>query len=404
LLSVEGEMAALYLVVLQKDGGMMKIGSFEFSLRELSGAMGDMGTFFPLAVGYFAVCGLNPAGLLVMMGLANIATGLIYRLPMPIEPMKVIAVVAIAQKWSPSMVYASGFAMGIVWLLFAVTGIMGWVAKVTPHAVIRGIQVSLGILLAVEALKMLSTGWLLGFAALAIVLALRQNRYAPGALVLVLLGLMIVVFQGKLQGLKILEFQLPGLTSFAPREVWQTMLLAGFAQVPLTATNAVIATSSLISTYFPDRYVSERKLSFNMGAMNFIFPFFGGMPLCHGAGGLAGQYFFGARTGGANILEGAIEIALGLFFASSIAFIFASFPMAIIGAMMFLVGIELIKFARDIEVKTELLPLGATVVVSVLSNMAFGFLAGILLHYAGVVVKGDWFNEKILKKLPFRRE
>jgi xanthine/uracil/vitamin C permease (AzgA family) len=366
---------------LERKGGKVKIKSFEFNLRELSGAMGDMGTLLPLAVGYFAVCGLNPAGLLVMMGLANIATGLVYKLPMPIEPMKVLAVVAIAQQWSPSMVYASGFAMGIVWLFFAITGVMNWIARVTPHAVIRGIQVSLGVLLAVEALKMLSSWWLLGLISLAVVLLLRQNRYAPGAIVVLFLGLAIMVYRGDLQGLKVLELQLPEITLFTSRQVWQALLLAGFAQIPLTATNAVISTSSLISTYWPDRHVSERKLSLNMGIMNLVFPFFGGMPLCHGSGGLAGQYYFGARTGGANILEGLIEIALGLFFASSIAYIFASFPMAVIGAMMFLVGVELIKFTRDIKIKTDLLPLGATVIVSLLSNMAFGFLAGMALYY-----------------------
>ena len=90
----------------------MKIGPFEFSLRELSGAMGDFGTLFPLAIGYIAVCGLNPAGLLVTMGLANIITGIVYRLPMPIEPMKVLAVVAIAQQWPPSLIYASGLGTG----------------------------------------------------------------------------------------------------------------------------------------------------------------------------------------------------------------------------------------------------------------------------------------------------
>ena len=364
-----------------RENVKVKIRSFEFNLRELSGAMGDMGTFFPLAVGYFAVCGLDPAGLLVMMGLANIATGLVYRLPMPIEPMKVLAVVAIAQQWSPSMVYASGFAMGVVWLVFAVTGVMGWVARVTPHPVIRGIQVSLGVLLAVEALKMISTGWLLGFISLAVVLALRQNRYAPGAIVLVLLGLALMLYQGQFQGVRIWELRLPEITLFTTREVWQVMLLAGFAQIPLTATNAVISTSSLISTYWPDRHVSERRLSLNMGIMNLVYPFFGGMPLCHGAGGLAGQYYFGARTGGTNIMEGLIEICLGLFFASSIAYIFASFPMAIIGAMMFLVGVEMVKFTKDITAKADLLPLGITVVVSTISNMAFGFLSGIAVFY-----------------------
>lgn len=360
----------------------MRIKSFEFNVRELAGSMGDFGTLIPLAIGYIAVCGLDPAGLLVMMGLANILTGLAYRLPMPIEPMKVLAVVAIAEAWSPSMVYASAFAMGIFWLIMAGTGFMGWVEKITPRSVVRGIQVALGILLAVQAFRMISTWWVIGVASIFIVLVLRKNRFAPAAIVLVGLGVGIMLIKGQFGHMAGPGFNLPPLTCFTPRELWLALLAAGFAQIPLTATNAVIATSSLIKTYWPDRDVTVRQLSLNMGIMNVILPFFGGMPLCHGAGGLAGQYYFGARTGGTNIMEGAIEVALGLFFASSIAFIFNAFPTAIIGAMLLLVGFELVKFARDVRLGKDLFPLGATVVVSVLTNMAFGFLAGLAAHYS----------------------
>ncbi|MFW6437772.1 MAG: putative sulfate/molybdate transporter, partial [Armatimonadota bacterium] len=284
----------------------MKVGSFEFSLQELAGSMGDFGTLLPLAIGYIAICGLDPAGFLVMMGVANIATGLIYRLPMPIEPMKVLAVVAIAQAWSPEMVYASGFAMGIVWLLLALTGIIGWISRITPTSVIRGIQVTLGVLLAVEAFKMISTGWALGVASVIIVLLLRKNRYAPAAIVLMLMGIVIMLLRGQFEEIAPVAFSLPPLTGFQFEDVWRTLLLAGFAQIPLTVTNATIATSALISDYFPDRSVTEKQLSWNQGIMNAIVPFLGGMPMCHGAGGLAGQYYFGARTGGANIIEGLI--------------------------------------------------------------------------------------------------
>jgi MFS superfamily sulfate permease-like transporter len=360
----------------------VKIKSFEFNLRELAGSMGDFGTLFPLSIGYIAVCGLNPAGFLVMMGLANIATGIIYRLPMPIEPMKVLAVVAIAQHWSPSMVYASGFAMGVVWLLFSITGFINWIARITPQSVTRGIQAALGVLLAVTACKMLATGWILGIIAIVIILAFRDNRYAPAAVVLMLMGIGIMFFNGQLQRIAPPAFSLPTFTGFSPAEVWQTFLLAGFAQIPLTATNAVIATASLIRTYWPEKQVSEHKLSLNMGIMNSVLPFFGGMPLCHGAGGLAGQYYFGARTGGANIIEGVIEISLGLFLALSIADLFSLFPVSIIGAMMLLVGIELTRFTRDIGINKDLIPLGATLIVSVLTNMALGFLAGLIVHNA----------------------
>jgi MFS superfamily sulfate permease-like transporter len=359
----------------------VKVKSFEFNQRELAGSMGDFGTLFPLAIGYIAVCGLNPAGFFVMMGIANIVTGLIYRLPMPIEPMKVLAVVAIAQHWSPSMVYASGFGMGIIWTLFAVLGIMKWIARVTPETVVRGIQVSLGVLLAVEAVKMMSTWWALGILSVIIGLALGKNRYAPAAIVLMALGIAIMVVKGQLNLVNLPGITLPNITLFSLHEVWQTFLLAGFAQIPLTATNAVIATAALIKTYWPEKPVSEVRLSLNMGIMNLVLPFFGSMPLCHGAGGLAGQYYFGARTGGTNIIEGLIEIALGLFLAGSIAGLLAVFPVAIIGAMMFLVGIELTKFAKESLWSRDLAPMAATVIVSLWANMAYGFLVGFVVYY-----------------------
>lgn len=359
----------------------MKVGSFEFSLRELAGSMGDFGTLFPLAIGYIAVCGLDPAGFLVMMGLANVVTGLVYKLPMPIEPMKVLAVVAIAQHWTPSLIYASGFAMGIVWLLLASTGAIVKLSKITPRSVVRGIQATLGILLAVEALKMIAGAWVLGIVAVAIVLILRDSRYAPAAVVLMLLGIAIVAYEGRLPLAHLIRFTPPLLTGFSPKEVWDSLVLAGFAQIPLTITNATIATAALITAYFPDRPVGVGKLSWNQGLMNLVTPFFGGMPMCHGSGGLAGQYYFGARTGGTNLIEGGIEIGLGLFFSAAIAGLFDAFPPAIIGAMMFLVGVELTKFVRDVRPGWDLVPLAVTVAVSLMIDMAVGFVAGLAVHY-----------------------
>jgi hypothetical protein len=97
---------------------------FEFNLRELAGSMGDFGTLFPLAVSYIAINGINPSGLFFMLGLTNIALGLIYRLPMPLQPKKVIAVTAIVQKWPSSLIHASGFGLGIIWLVLSLTGLL----------------------------------------------------------------------------------------------------------------------------------------------------------------------------------------------------------------------------------------------------------------------------------------
>ncbi|MFC1989877.1 putative sulfate/molybdate transporter [Chloroflexota bacterium] len=359
----------------------MRIKDFEFNLRELAGSTGDFGTLFPLAIGYFAVNGLNPAGLLVMMGLANIFTGIVYRLPMPIEPMKVIAATAIAQKWTPSLIYSTGFTTGIIWLVLSFTGLVRKIAAITPRSAVRGIQAALGIMLAIEGFKMVSTGWILGVVSIFIVIFLRNNKYAPAAIVLMVLGMVVMIFKSELAGVVHFGFSLPPITTFRPIEMWQGLILAGFAQIALTATNAIIATSALITHYFPDRTVPEKKLALNHGIMNIISPFFGGMPMCHGAGGLAGQYYFGARTGGTNIIEGIIEISLGLFLAASVTALFALFPNSIIGAMLLLVGIQLTGFAKDIKPR-ELPVLGLVIVLALLVNMAVGFVVALGAYHA----------------------
>ncbi len=360
----------------------MKFRDYEFNLQELAGATGDYGTLIPLAIGYIVVCGLDPAGFLVMMGIATIITGLYFKIPMPIEPMKALAVFAIASGWDPSLIYASGIAMGIVWIFIGVTGLMTWFARITPKSVVQGIQASLALLLAIEALKFVQGGVILAIISVIIIITLRNNRYAPAAIILLILGIIIMFFQGTLNAIGGPELTIPHPVTFSLNQVWESLVAVGFAQIPLTATNAVIATAYLIKEYFPERAVTEKKIALNIGIMNITLPFFGGMPLCHGAGGLAGQYYFGARTGGANIMEGLIYIILGLFFAGSIAVLFKGFPGAIIGAMMIMVSFGLLKFVKELKVEKSIIPLIITVAGSLLINMAVGFVAGIISHYA----------------------
>lgn len=359
----------------------MKFRDYRFNLQELAGATGDYGTLLPLAIGYIVVCGLDPTGFLVMMGIATIVTGIYFKLPMPIEPMKALAVFAIASRWSPSLIYASGIAMGIVWLFIGATGLMTWFARITPKSVVQGIQASLALLLAIEALKFIQGEWILVIISIIIILAFRNNKYAPAAIILLIMGIIIMFFEGTLGAIGGPHLTLPHPVSFSINQIWDSLVAVGFAQIPLTATNAVIATAILIKEYFPERVVSEKKIALSIGMMNITLPFFGGMPLCHGAGGLAGQYYFGARTGGANIMEGIIYIILGLFFAGSIVVLFKGFPGAIIGAMMIMVSIGLLKFAKDLKAETSLIPLIVTVIGSLLVNMAVGFLAGIISYY-----------------------
>jgi MFS superfamily sulfate permease-like transporter len=366
--------------MLQTADGEGSHADFEFNLRELAGSMGDFGTLFPLAIGFIAVNGMDPAGLFIIMGLANIALGLIYRLPMPLEPKKVVAVTAIAQEWPPHLIYNSAFGLGLLWFLLVFTGLLRKLVSITPLFLVRGIQIALGIMLGWRALQMMTPAPLLGLLAVVIALVLRENRYAPAAVVIMALGVGIMAWRGELQQVIVLDVTLPPITIPRLDAMWEAMVLAGFAQIPLSITNAVIAAAALIRDYFPEKAVSERKLMLNMGAMNVIGSFFGGMPMCHGAQGLAGQYYFGARTGGTPILEGLIEISFGLFLSRSIANILTAFPMALIGGMIVMVAVQLGKGA--VNLRGWKLGLAATTAaVSVATHMAVGFAIGLGLAH-----------------------
>lgn len=362
-----------------------------FGLREAAGALGDLGTLFPLALGYIVICGMDPTGVLVMMGLANIVTGLVYRLPMPIEPMKVIAIVAIAQGWSPGAIHATAFTTGAIWVVLSLSGLVCLMARIIPGEVTRGIQVALGVMLSVEAVKLMASWWLLGIFSTVLILLLRKSRIAPAAIVLVAGGLILMALNGTLSGLSV---QRPGLPAFslpALSLAWRGMTGAGFAQLGLTAANAVIATTAIISRYWPQRRVRERSVALSTGLMNMVSPLFGGMPMCHGSGGLAAQYTFGARTGGANIIEGVMEVLAGVFLGGTITVVFLGFPRAVLGAMMLMVGAKLVLFARENRRDGTVPAFLLTVAASVFMNMAAGLVIGLLFSL-------------LVKKLGARRE
>ena len=274
------------------------------------------------------------------------------------------------------MIYASGFGLGILWIVLSITGLLRKLVQITPEFIVRGIQLALGLTLAKQAMQWMIPAPFLGLLAIAIILVLRENRYAPASIVIMVLGVAIIAWQGNMPKEWNFEPTLPIVSIPNMKEIWQTMLLAGFAQIPLSVTNAIIAPAALIRDYFPNKKVTEEKLMLNMGFMNVIGSLFSGMPMCHGAGGLAGQYYFGARTGGASVMEGTIELGIGLFLSKSIASIMSSFPMPLIAGMMVLVGFQLSKPA--IRLKNWELALACfTAVLSLFTNIGLGFLGGL---------------------------
>lgn len=365
----------------------------KFTLREFGGAFGDWGTLVPFIIGYISIVGLNPAGIFLTLGITNIILGIKFNLPLPVQPQKTIGTVAISKGWDPNMVISTGFGTGVIWFLLGFSKKLNKIVSKVPIVAVRGIQLGLALILGWTGLKLFSENLFLGFISIAIILILIKNKPIPSAIILTFGGILIMFFTQTIF-ISELEFGFPLLTFQIP--TWDNFLLgmvyAGFAQLFLTLTNVMVATVVLIKELFPDREgIDANTLAFNMGAMNLINPFLVGMPLCHGSGGLMAQYAFGARTGGSMILEGVMELILGLFFSEALLILFTEFPMAILGAMLIYTAFLLGKIAlSDFNIKVFPIILTSAIICFSI-NIAIGFLIGLIIYlfFTKVIEKTD---------------
>jgi len=354
----------------------------KFTLREFGGAFGDWGTLIPFIIGYVSIVGLNPAGIFLTLGITNIILGVKFNLPLPVQPQKTIGAVAISKGWDPNMVISTGFGTGVVWFLLGFSKKLNKIVSKVPIIAVRGIQLGLAFILGWTGVILFSDNLFLGFISILIILILIKNKPIPSAIILTFAGIFIMFFTGAISiselkfGIPILNFQIPTWNNFL-----LGMLNAGIAQLFLTLTNVMIATVVLIKELFPERDgIDANTLAFNMGAMNLINPFLAGIPLCHGSGGLMAQYAFGARTGGSMILEGIMELILGLFFSQTLFLIFTEFPMAILGAMLIYTAFLLGKISfKDFNLKAFPILLTSAIICFFL-NIAIGFLIGLILY------------------------
>ncbi len=362
----------------------------KFNLTEFGGALGDWGTLIPFIIGYISIVGLNPAGVFLSLGITNIILGIKFNLPLPVQPQKTIGTIAISQAWSPNLVVSTGFGTGIIWAVLGFTKFLEKIVKKVPQTAVRGIQLGLGLILGWTALQLMSSDIVLSIISISIILMLLKFKKIPSSIILVALGVILIVWNQSIVFSDI-QFKLPTFTFQIPQ--WDNlilgMLIAGIAQLFLTLTNVMIATISLIKELFPeqDKKVTASDLALNMGIMNIITPFLGGIPLCHGSGGLASQYAFGARTGGSMILEGLLEIFLGLFLSDSLFLIFSAFPEAILGAMLVYTAFLLAKISfKDYSIKS--IPIIITsAILCLIFNITVGFVVGLVLYYISKLIE-----------------
>jgi hypothetical protein len=325
-----------------------------FDRNELSGAFGDLGTDFPLIAGMILVAGLDAASVLILFGAMQALSGLAYGLPMPVQPLKAMAVIVITQKLSGGVLYGGGLAIGVIMLLLAATGLIDWVARIVPKSVVRGIQLGLGMQLASLALKDYVpadgvAGYALAAAAFGVALALLGNRRVPPAPIMIALGI-VYAFAFKLDAASLAGaagLSLPKLHTPAWSDVVTGFFVLALPQLPLSLGNSILATRQVAADFFPERPLTVRKISFTYSLMNLISPFFGGVPVCHGSGGIAGHYAFGARTGGSAVIEGSLYIGLGLFLAGGFRTAIEIFPKPVLGIILLFEALALITLIRD---------------------------------------------------------
>ena len=365
----------------------------QFNRRELSGAFGDLGTDLPLITGLVLACGMDPNGVLIVFGLMLVFSGAFYQLPMPVQPLKAVAALAIVGGMQASVIHGAGLAIGAIMLVLTATGMLDRLRFGVPKAVIRGIQLGLGLQLGWLALSRYVpsaglTGWALAAASGGLVLVLVGNHKCPPALPIVALGavyaLVVKPDLGNWSGSFALS--LPSLTCPSPGDIATGFLLLALPQIPLSIGNSVLATHQMAGDLFPERPIRLRTLGYTYSLFNLVAPFVGGIPVCHGSGGMAGHYVFGGRSGGSVLMYGSLLLILGM---AGLGWVLRAFPLPVLGVMLLVEAIVLMGFVRDLVVQRYDLAVALLVAVIALT-VPYGFVVGMIVGTALAKAPPRW--------------
>jgi hypothetical protein len=354
--------------------------------RELVGAFADLGTFLPLILGVLVLRQFDPVGVLVGFGLFALTVAFVYRRPVPVQPMKAVAALVLAGGLPPAVVAATGLLLGVTLLGLAGGGFVDRLARVVPETVLIGVQVGLGLFLAGTGAKLVFDAPVVGSAALFVLTVAAITRFRVLGGLLVLAGAVGYGVATSAEGLPAISvsWHLPSFALPGPGVFESAIKTAYLPQLALTLTNAIIVTASFAALYFPDdaERISPRKLALSTGALNLCLAPFGAFPMCHGAGGLAVQYRFGARTGLAPAVFGVTCLTLGVGLGTNALPIMQIIPLAAVGALLVMAGIELAATGKPRAMeRTQIAVVALTALVCVLVNIPAGLLAGILAEW-----------------------
>ena len=330
-----------------------------FDRRELAGAVADLGVFVPIAVALIVANGLSATAVLLPAGLLYVAAALVYGLPVPVQPLKAFGAIAIAKGLGADEIAAGALLMGAIFIVLGRTGFLDLAARAFPRALIRGVQLTVGLLFLKIAWDLvtdppvsfaahaLAPSWALPLAVVALVLALTLKRFAV-SLVLVGIGAAVMLAAaGNDATFGPSALALPSLDAVAFLTALTVLVVP---QVPLSFANSCLAAADAARAYFGERAaaVAPGRLATSFGSANLLAGAIGGMPVCHGAGGLTAHYAFGARTGGAPLVMGVALIALAVTAGAGLADLLAAFPLPILAGLLATAGLLHIGLLRDL--------------------------------------------------------
>ena len=361
-------------------------------LRELAGGLGDCGLFLPIAIAMITLNGLNATAVFAGAGLMYLATALYFRVPVPVQPLKAFAAAAIALGLDAETLAAGALLMAAIMAVLSLTGLAGWLTERFPLVLVRGIQAAVALLLAKAALSLAEQGnWdgltaidpAFSFALAAATLALllfARGRPLPASLIVLGAGAVVGLAVGGLPDLggglgpEAVSLSIPDGGAFA-----EALTALVIAQIPLTFGNSVVATCDAERAYFGARArrVVPGRVAASIAAGNVLGGLSGGMPVCHGAGGVTAHYAMGARTARATAMAGGLFIAAGLAFGSSLpALLMVLAPGALAGMLAFVAFEHGLLAARLQRNDDRLIALTVGAVTLLAGNLAIGFGAG----------------------------
>ncbi|MCX8061444.1 MAG: putative sulfate/molybdate transporter [Anaerolineales bacterium] len=388
--------------------------SYRISLGELSGALADLGVMLPLVLTLIAHNGMDATATFVGIGLSYLLTALLYRLPIPVQPLKSVSALAIALGLPPAVIVGAAFWNAVFFLGMGAFKLDRWFQRLFAEPVVRGIQLGLAYLLLRSAWGLISkspAGWNTPFSILDVEMAWNWllSIGATLALVLFLLwrrdyaslgvfgfGLGLATFQIGLPEVS-LQLKLPSLLPILPtaNELWQALIWLALPQIPLSLGNSIYATADVARQYFGKRaaHITERRLMLTMGWNDALTFLLGGVPVCHGCGGLTAHVRLGARTGGAPLMLGIAFLSLGVFGGETLTKVLEYVPLPILGVLLAYVGVQHALLVRNTRLNarnstTILLVLALTVLTN---HLAVGFLSAAFVYHV-------W--GKLEKKIP----